>query len=352
MDENNTTEAVEEKPQEAVYSQMSMEYVAKQVKKARKKGFIQGLLIAVGIVVIAMGIKLCVDVVQMVINGSLYAKLLGSTASSVLDRKSIEKIDNLYGLIEGTYLEDVDKETLREGMYRGMLEALDDPYSEYYNKEEFAQMMESTSGTFEGIGAYLTHPLLNHLSILKKKEGDTTDTDRKDFYIPAVRVLLLLIFIFSFFFILIRDFIIFAEQVVFLFFLIVFNGHKCLLFFIKTDAVNIKDVVIEFCAAGRVNHGYKEHLSFICQSDLHPVVEIPFTEGHFNIPLLGVFARARFIDHLIVLNFKYPQGIVIKLLECIHGRFSYVADAGDLGDSGIVHLLACIDINVVDFKFV
>ena len=156
MDENNTTEAVEEKPQEAVYSQMSMEYVAKQVKKARKKGFIQGLLIAVGIVVIALGIKLCVDVVQMVINGTLYSKILGSTASSVLDRKSIEKIDNLYGLIEGTYLEDVDKETLREGMYRGMLEALNDPYSEYYNKEEFAQMMESTSGTFEGIGAYLT----------------------------------------------------------------------------------------------------------------------------------------------------------------------------------------------------
>ncbi|MBO4889573.1 MAG: S41 family peptidase [Lachnospiraceae bacterium] len=168
MDENNTTEAVEEKPQEAVYSQMSMEYVAKQVKKARKKGFIQGLLIAVGIVVIALGIKLCVDVVQMVINGTLYSKILGSTASSVLDRKSIEKIDNLYGLIEGTYLEDVDKETLREGMYRGMLEALNDPYSEYYNKEEFAQMMESTSGTFEGIGAYLTQdPDTKDITVVK-----------------------------------------------------------------------------------------------------------------------------------------------------------------------------------------
>ena len=156
MDENNTTGAVEEKPEEAVYSQMPMEYVAKQVKKARKKGFIQGLLIAVGVIVIAIGIKTCVSIITMAVNGTLYAKVFGSTASSVLDRDSIEKLDNLYGLIQGTYLEDVDKEKLQEGMYRGMLEALEDPYSEYYDKEEFAQMMESTSGMFEGIGAYLS----------------------------------------------------------------------------------------------------------------------------------------------------------------------------------------------------
>ena len=147
---------MDESPQEPVYSQMSMEYVSKQVKKARKKGIVQGFLLTMGILFIAAGIKTTISVITMISNGTFYAKIFGSTSDSVLDRESIDKLNSLYGLIKGTYLEDIDKKTLQEGMYRGMLEALDDPYSEYYNEEEFAKMMESTSGTFEGIGAYLS----------------------------------------------------------------------------------------------------------------------------------------------------------------------------------------------------
>ncbi|MCR5591922.1 MAG: S41 family peptidase [Lachnospiraceae bacterium] len=155
MEENNIP-AGEETAEEPVYSQMSIDYVTKQVKKAQKKGVVQGLLIAFGIVVIGTVIYAAVSVTKMIVSGSIYSKLFGSVASSALDRESIDKIDNLYGLIENTYLEDVDKEELQEGMYKGMLEALGDPYSVYYNEEEFAEMMEGTSGTFEGIGAYLT----------------------------------------------------------------------------------------------------------------------------------------------------------------------------------------------------
>ena len=136
--------------------QFSVEYVADQVKKAQKKGMVQGLLTALGIVILAGIIYGGISIVQMVMNGSYYARIFGSTASSVLDRETINKLDNLYGLIESTYLEDVDKEKLQEGLYKGMLESLDDPYSVYYNEEEFAEMMEDSSGTFEGIGAYLT----------------------------------------------------------------------------------------------------------------------------------------------------------------------------------------------------
>ncbi len=168
MEENTATESAVQTPEEPVYSQVSIEYIEKQTKKARKKGFIQGLLGAIGIVFLATLIVGGISVVQMIANGSLYAKVLGSSNSSVLDKVSIDKIDSLYALIERTYLDPVDKETLQEGMYRGMLEALDDPYSEYYNKEEFAQMMESTSGTFEGIGAYLTQdPDTDEIKVVK-----------------------------------------------------------------------------------------------------------------------------------------------------------------------------------------
>ncbi|MBO4904336.1 MAG: S41 family peptidase [Lachnospiraceae bacterium] len=155
MEENY--EAPEQPQQQApVYSQMSIEYVSDQVKKARKKGMVQGLLIALLIVVIATVVYAAFSVTKMLINGSFYSKVLGSTSSSHLDKKTIDKIDELYGMIDKTYLKTVDKEQLREGLYKGLLESLDDPYSVYYTEEEFAEMMEDTSGTFEGIGAYLS----------------------------------------------------------------------------------------------------------------------------------------------------------------------------------------------------
>lgn len=167
-EENMNVQPPEAQQNPPVREPISEEYVASQIKKARKKGMVQGLLTAFGIFLIAGIIFAVISTVQMLANGSFYAKVFGSSASSLLDKKSIEKIDSLYGLIEKTYLEPVDKEKLQEGIYKGMLEALDDPYSVYYNKEEFAEMMEDASGTFEGIGAYLTQdPDSMEISVVK-----------------------------------------------------------------------------------------------------------------------------------------------------------------------------------------
>ena len=171
MEENYETPVTEESDT-PVYSQMSIEYVENQMKKARKKGMVQGLLIAFGIFIAGSLIYAGINVVRMVINGSFYSKVFGSSASSVLDRQSIEKLDNLYSMIETSYLEDVDKDTLQEGLYKGLLESLDDPYSVYYNQEEFAEMMEDTSGTFEGIGVYLSQdPDTKDLFVIKPIDG-------------------------------------------------------------------------------------------------------------------------------------------------------------------------------------
>ena len=43
-----------------------------------------------------------------------------------------------------------------EGIYSGYAAALGDPYTEYYDEEETAALMESTSGEFSGIGASMT----------------------------------------------------------------------------------------------------------------------------------------------------------------------------------------------------
>lgn len=54
--------------------------------------------------------------------------------------------------IDKYYIEDVNRADVMEGMYAGMIEALDDPYSVYYTKEEYEQLQESVDGTYYGIG--------------------------------------------------------------------------------------------------------------------------------------------------------------------------------------------------------
>ena len=59
-----------------------------------------------------------------------------------------------YQAIEDRYAGgDVDQQKLIRGAIRGMVEALDDPYSAYLTPEEFQSGLQDLSGQFEGIGA-------------------------------------------------------------------------------------------------------------------------------------------------------------------------------------------------------
>lgn len=67
--------------------------------------------------------------------------------------KVIEKIDKLEALIDKFYLQDVNEDQLADGIYKGLMSSLKDPYSVYYTKEEYAALLESSSGVYCGIGA-------------------------------------------------------------------------------------------------------------------------------------------------------------------------------------------------------
>jgi len=48
---------------------------------------------------------------------------------------------------------EIDNKTVIEGAIKGMIEALDDPYSSYLTSEEYRESLQGISGQFEGIGA-------------------------------------------------------------------------------------------------------------------------------------------------------------------------------------------------------
>lgn len=92
----------------------------------------------------------------------------GSSDEATSEEEFLEKAEYLKSLIDFYFLEDVDEEDLYEGMYRGLLEALDDPYSVYYSAEEYAAMMEELEGTYCGIGALVSQSAAtNEITIVR-----------------------------------------------------------------------------------------------------------------------------------------------------------------------------------------
>lgn len=98
-------------------------------------------------------------IVMAVICGGLFVMTSGvrglSASSDLLDKNTRTKIQSLAQYIQSNYYEDVDTDTLQEGLYAGLFDNLD-VYSQYYTADEAKQLFESNiSGTYCGIGASL-----------------------------------------------------------------------------------------------------------------------------------------------------------------------------------------------------
>ena len=77
---------------------------------------------------------------------------------SIVNGETLSKMKTIEDAI-GTYYFYDDKVTvegLQEGVYKGMMAALDDPYSEYFTVEELEEAVNSNQGISYGIGAYIS----------------------------------------------------------------------------------------------------------------------------------------------------------------------------------------------------
>ena len=124
----------------------------------RKKGgaglFVLGLLIGVIAAAIGVGIFFGLQ------GGSLAAGTgsSGPSKGSAVNDQSSRKLTELEKVIETNYYwsDEVTKEQKENGLYKGLLESLGDPYSVYYTPEELQELTMDTQGIYYGIGAYVS----------------------------------------------------------------------------------------------------------------------------------------------------------------------------------------------------
>ena len=115
------------------------------------KGVATGLGIACVISLVTLGITYVAKNMQ-----SLMRIVRQAEIESVADESTLEKLSLLEETIDQYFWKDVEPQQLADGVYEGLLLALEDPYSEYYTHEELEALMQQTQGIYYGIGAYVS----------------------------------------------------------------------------------------------------------------------------------------------------------------------------------------------------
>lgn len=67
----------------------------------------------------------------------------------------VKVVDEVFTIINDTYVEKVSKDKLVEGAINGMLDTLGDPYTRHFKPTDFKHIEEVTEGRFEGVGMTL-----------------------------------------------------------------------------------------------------------------------------------------------------------------------------------------------------
>ena len=93
--------------------------------------------------------------------------------STALNSETAEKLEKLESLVDQYYMGEVDDDSLQEGIYAGYIYGLDDPYSVYYDEEETKELMETTTGEYDGIGAVLSQDKTNGIITLIQVYDDS-----------------------------------------------------------------------------------------------------------------------------------------------------------------------------------
>ena len=150
MDSNNGLNQTTEPVVEVTNAQGTRVYDGRLTRR-----FIAGILI--GFLVSVIVVSAAVLSLLYVYKGNGVSGLSVTGESDLLNEDTLNKIQALEDVIDTYYYKtDVDKQDEADGIYKGLMNSLGDPYSVYYTEEELDEMMNNTKGIYYGIGAYVS----------------------------------------------------------------------------------------------------------------------------------------------------------------------------------------------------
>ena len=126
----------------------------------RRSGFLPGLLAGILVAIAAIGILFAVRGGSAVPNlgNSQSVGSAGASSQGAVNDDTVSKLRALEQYIDYYYYKssEVTDEDKADGMYKGLLNSLNDVYSCYYTPEEYQTLQNQISGIYYGIGAYVS----------------------------------------------------------------------------------------------------------------------------------------------------------------------------------------------------
>lgn len=148
------------------------------IQREKKSGLGKGVLIGVLLTMLVgtIGIYLVCLITGSQIMITNRGSGLAGKDGAILDSESVTKINELAAYIDLYYYDDIDAEALKNGLYAGLVDGVDDKYSTYYTAEEYEQSQVSMTGKYYGIGAGLTQDTSTMVvSVTKVYEGTPSE---------------------------------------------------------------------------------------------------------------------------------------------------------------------------------
>ena len=103
---------------------------------------------------------------------SLYSSNVKEDGEGKINMNQVVKNLQTYRtLIDENYLYKYKDNDLENGIYKGYIAGLQDPYSEYFTPEEYQSFMDETTGNFEGIGLKVGVEDDNRITVISAFEG-------------------------------------------------------------------------------------------------------------------------------------------------------------------------------------
>jgi len=97
--------------------------------------------------------------------------LTGTAQEQEEMKRIIQNVQALRNTIKQDFLFDYEDGALETGLYRGLFQGLNDPYSVYYTAEEYKRLLEDTSGSFAGVGVVVSAGEDNLITVVSPIEG-------------------------------------------------------------------------------------------------------------------------------------------------------------------------------------
>ena len=126
---------------------------------------------------VSLSVVLIAVLITTVLTAGLVLCLVPNPIKGYLtDADSLSKYLELETRIKQSFVDEVDDETLADGVALGLIYSLDDPYSAYFDAEEYNQKLDDNEGLNAGIGVtVVSHPDNGYIYVVNLSTGSPAD---------------------------------------------------------------------------------------------------------------------------------------------------------------------------------